>query len=817
MDSILSAKIAVDHTAFHFDMAYDYLVPSRLQPAAVEGCRVLVPFGGGNQTRQGIILKLTRGQAHPNSKEILDVLDEKPLLLPEMLKLAVWMKERCFCTLFDAIKAMLPSGIQYRLAVSYCLNPDVPPQTLSSLPEAGRRAVQYLAKCQSPVRREKLLSVLGLEPADSLPEELLRRNVLQKNEDAVRRMGDAAVRMLRLTGEATDEKKLTPKQREVFLLLQREGEVSLKEVCYYTGVSTAVINALVKKGAAEYFESERYRVPQGGTAPVSIEAIRLTEEQQKAYDSLYCQFQQGRGSVSLLYGVTGSGKTSVFLKLIDQVSRQGRGVIMMVPEISLTPQMISLFQARYGKKVAVFHSALSLGERMDEWKRVKNGEACIAIGTRSAVFAPFQDIGLIIMDEEQEYTYKSESNPRFHARDVAKFRCRYHSGLLLLCSATPSLESYYAAQQGRYSLNTLTTRYGNARLPKVTVADMNEELLEGNNSSYSMVLQERLKENLRLGRQSILLLNRRGYHTFVSCRACGEVLTCPHCSISMTYHSANNRLMCHYCGYSLEFTDECPSCHQHQVKYSGMGTQRAEEELRDLLPNARLLRMDADSTMSRFAHEKMFKQFADGEYDILLGTQMVAKGLNFPNVTLVGVLSADQTLYSDDFRSYERAFSLFTQVVGRSGRGDLAGHAVIQTFTPENPVIRMAAMQDYQAFYQSEIPMRKAMLYPPFVELCVVGFVGLREEKTRQAAQSFFERFTHLAKSEYKHLPLRVLGPSSASVAKVSNKYRYKMIIKCRNDKYFRQMLSRVFIDYGKDRKYNDVTAYADMNPDIIL
>lgn len=817
MDSILSAKIAVDNTAYHFDMAYDYLVPSRLQPAAAEGCRVLVPFGGGNRTRQGIILELTHGQPFQNSKEILEVLDEKPLLPPEMLKLAVWMKERCFCTLFDAIKAMLPSGLQYKLAVFYRLNPDIPPQTLSSLSEVEHRAVQYLAKNRDPVSREKLLSVLGLEQSDGLPEELLRRNILQKSEDAVRRMGDAAVRMLRLTGEAADEKKLTPKQREVFLLLQREGETSLKEVCYYTGVTTAVVNALVKKGAAEFFESERYRMPQGETEAVSNEAIQLTEEQQRAYDSLCRQYRQGGGSVSLLYGVTGSGKTSVFLKLIDRVSAQGRGVIIMVPEISLTPQMLTLFQARYGKKVAVFHSALSLGERMDEWKRVKNGEACIAIGTRSAVFAPFQDIGLIILDEEQEYTYKSESNPRFHTRDVAKFRCQYHSGLLLLCSATPSLESYYAAQQGRYSLNTLTARYGNARLPKVTIADMNEELLEGNNSSYSMVLQERLKENLRLGRQSILLLNRRGYHTFVSCRACGEVLTCPHCSISMTYHSANNRLMCHYCGYSVEFTDECPSCHQHQVKYSGMGTQRAEKELRDLLPSARILRMDADSTMTRFSHEKKFKRFADGEYDIMLGTQMVAKGLNFPNVTLVGVLSADQALYSDDFRSYERAFSLLTQVVGRSGRGDLAGHAVIQTFTPENPVIRMAAVQDYKAFYHSEIPMRKAMLYPPFADLCVVGFVGVREEKTRQAAHSFFEHFTHLAKSEYPCLPLRVIGPSSAAVAKVSNKYRYKIIIKCRNDKLFRQMLSRVLTDYGRDRKFNDVTAYADMNPDIIL
>ena len=655
-----------------------------------------------------------------------------------------------------------------------------------------------------------------------MPDKLVKRGILIKIDDTVRKVNDAVVKMVRIVETENQvsslSAKMTPKQQEVYNLLQTAGCASVKEICYFTGVTVSVVNSLVKKGLAQFFENEVCRNPyQEDVQPHVCDDIILSKEQQTAYDSLYCQYQQGQSCVSLLYGVTGSGKTSVFMKLIDKVTQDGRGIIIMVPEISLTPQMTSLFRARYGSNVAVFHSALSMGERMDEWKRVRNGQARIAIGTRSAVFAPFDNIGLIIMDEEQEYTYKSESAPRFHARDIAKFRCKEHNCLLLLSSATPSVESYYSAQRGRYSIAKLTHRYGAAKLPEVTICDMNLEALEGNNSIFSSTLMECLNDNLRTGRQSILLLNRRGYNTFVSCRACGEVMTCPHCSISMTYHSANGRLMCHYCGYSVAFTEECPNCHEKQMRYAGMGTQKAQQDLEALLPEARVLRMDTDTTMSKYSHQKKLKQFSDGEYDIMIGTQMVAKGLDFPNVTLVGVLSADQTLYSDDFRSYERAFALLTQVVGRSGRGENTGRAVIQTFTPENPVIRLAAAQDYESFFQSEIQMRKAMLYPPFVDICVIGFAGVNQNKTEEAAKYFFTILKKMAEVEYSRLPLRVVGPSSASIAKISNKYRYKIIVKFRNDKNFREMLSRLLVYFGKRREFSEETAYADVNPDIIM
>ena len=502
----------------------------------------------------------------------------------------------------------------------------------------------------------------------------------------------------------------------------------------------------------------------------------------------------------------------VFIRLIERVISDGKGIIVMVPEISLTPQFVSQFAKRFGDKIAVFHSALSLGERLDEYKRVKQGLAQIVIGTRSAVFAPFEKVGLIIMDEEQEYSYKSESSPRYHARDIAKFRCSCNNALLVLSSATPSVETYYYAQTGRYSLNTLSARYGTAVLPEVVVADMGEELKNGNTSGFSDVLLQNLAYNIEHKKQSILLLNRRGYNTFVTCPACGEAVSCPNCSISLTYHSANNRLMCHYCGYSVPYTDECPVCHSHRLTFGGTGTQRAEKDISDIFPEARILRMDTDATSSKSSYEKMITSFANGDYDILVGTQMVAKGLNFPNVTLVGVLNADHMLYADDYRSYERSFSLLTQVVGRSGRGKDKGMAVIQTHTPDNLIISMAARQDYNTSYSNEIKVRKAMLYPPFADICLVGFVSQNRELTLNGAKKFLAMFTGEAKKNYPNIPLRILGPSPALVVKISNKYRYKIIIKCKNNSDFRALLSKILCEFGKDKEFSGVTAYADMN-----
>lgn len=723
------AAVAVEGTTYFYDKLYSYLLPAGM--GGEVGCRVLVAFGKGNRKRQGMIMQITDTSAYEKIKPVSALLDKTPLLSAEMLALAGYLREHVFCTYFDALRLMMPAGINLRIVASYRLADGVGEEQIAALPEKAQQAASYLYQSGAVVERDRLLSILELPEENRLLDELCRDGILFREDEAVRRMGDATVRMVRPTVsfEELGEIKLSPKQKSVADLLFEVGTASVKELCYFTGVTPAVVSALVKKGVCAYFENEVYRNPYRDLPAGEAEEIRLTDEQERAFAGLCEKYDAAAGGVALLYGVTGSGKTQVFLKMVDRVAAEGRGVIVMVPEISLTPQTLEIFHRRYGGRVAVFHSAMSLGQRMDEWKRVKNGDAKIAIGTRSAVFAPFDDLGLIIMDEEQEHTYKSESNPRFHAREVAKFRAAWHKGLLLLASATPSVESFSAAKSGRYALFRLEKRYGPAILPEVVTVDMRGELLLGNAGAISAFLEEKLRATLQKKQQAILLLNRRGHNTFVSCRACGHVMTCPNCSISMTYHSANRRLMCHYCGYSEEFTTVCPECGDEHVRYSGIGTQRAEEELHALFPGARVLRMDADSTMSRYSYEEKLNAFAAGEYDIMLGTQMVAKGLNFPAVTLVGVLNADGAMYSDDYRSFERAFSLLTQVVGRSGRGAEKGMAVIQTVHPESSVILLAKEQDYDAFYAQEILCRKMMIYPPYCDLCQLGFVAeVRED-----------------------------------------------------------------------------------------
>lgn len=803
------AYVAVENAIYHFDREFSYAVPENMpvQP----GCRVAVPFGRGNTKRQGIVLRVGEGEAD-GLKLVCELLDTEPVLNDEMLRMSAFIRNHCFCTYYDAVKAMLPAGINYRLSEEYSVSPTLGDREYD-LSDEWRRIVMIIRSKGNKVEKYALLQELGYADSSVL-DEMAAQDVLVKNDAALRKIGDKTIRMIRLSEEFDDRiggVKLSAKQESVVSLLQTVGSASVKEICYYTGVTPSVPDALVKKGLASYFDDEVFRIPQ--TAVAAKKQITLTDEQQKAYDELLALYQSDTPEVSLLYGITGSGKTSVFFKLIESAVADGKDVIVMVPEIALTPQMISIFKASFGDRVAVFHSALSLGERLDEYKRVSRGIAKIAIGTRSAIFAPFRNLGLIIIDEEQEHTYKSEAKPRFNAKELAKFRCSYHKALLLLSSATPSVETYYYANEGRYHKHVLTKRYGTATLPDVVIADMNEELAVGNTSAYSNILLQNIEENLDTGKQSILLLNRRGYNSFVTCNSCKEPLTCPNCSISLTYHSANNRLMCHYCGYSAVYRAECPTCHSHNLRLSGTGTQKAEVDIAEIFPQARILRMDTDTTMTRSAHEKKLTDFAEGKYDILVGTQMVAKGLDFPNVTLVGVLNADRMLYLDDFRSYENTFSLLTQVVGRSGRGTAKGRAIIQTYTPENPIISLAARQDYDAFYEAEIGVRKAMLYPPFASICMIGFVGENARLTQNAAFTFTKRMTELASKEYSDLPLRVLGPSQAAVFKVSNKYRYKLILKCRNNTRFREMLGRMLTEFSAVRDFSTVTVYADIDP----
>jgi primosomal protein N' (replication factor Y) len=817
--SISVVQVAVEQTAYHFDKLYTYFLPEGLATPAV-GCRVVVPFGGGNTRRNAFVIALGEKENTEKIKPVVSVIDATPLLSEELVQLAVWMKEHTFCCLYDALKTMLPAGLQTNMSRRY--QADDSTKDLSVLSENLQALVLFLRQSEEGATKEKLVEQFGLSEDGAQLEQLVKQGFLKKDDQAVRRMGDATVKTVELTPQGLDENVVatfTPKQRLVQELLSQVGAATVKEVCYFTGVTPAVITTLYKKGMVNLYEQEVFRTPADEAVITDAKEITLNQTQQKAYDTLEHLLMQEKGAAALLYGVTGSGKTSVYLKLIDRalsVQPDG-GIIVMVPEISLTPQAMAIFKSRYGNRVAIFHSRLSLGERLDEWKRVKKGLAQIVVGTRSAVFAPFEKISLIVMDEEQEHTYKSESSPRFHARDVARFRAAWQGALLVLASATPSLESFAKAKTGAYTLCRMEHRYGVATLPDVQVVDMREERLAGNLAVFGTPLLTALEQVLADQKQAILLLNRRGYHTFVSCGECGYVHQCPECSISMTYHRANNRMMCHYCGGSSPLPEKCPSCGGDLMKMSGVGTQKAEELLAKLLPDARILRMDADSTMSRFAHSEKLSAFAKGEYDILLGTQMVAKGLDFPNVSLVGVLNADQMLHNNDYRAYERGFSLLTQVIGRAGRANSKGLAVIQTAEPDHELIDLAKSQDYDAFFAQEMQLRKMMEYPPFCDICLLGFVGTNQEKTKNAALAMLDIMKALVATSYPNLPLRVLGPSPSQVVKVGGKYRYRLIIKCKNSKAFRQMLSESLQKFGTLKGFGGITAFADMNPEGFL
>lgn len=820
--SYMIAKVAIENTAYGYDKLYSYIVPDAFADTVQVGCRVIVPFGAGkNNKRQGIIFALTQGDSKTGLKEVKAVLDEAPLLNNEALLIAERMHNKHFCTYFEAAKIQFPTGATLKVRAMYASYTSAMDRR-DTLDETEKAIYDFLEEKCEYVERDILISTFDLKDGDSVLEKMAEDGFLMRNYDKSQRVGDARSKMVRLLLRQKDIeddfKTLTPKQQTIVDLLYEIGGASVKEVCYFTGVTEVVVRNLAKKGVIEIYDVETYRKPKvlldGKVFP---ENIILTDEQQVAFDHMKESLQDG-GGVTLLYGVTGSGKTSVYVKLIDEVLPTGRGVIVMVPEISLTPSLFATFRQRYGDKVAMFHSGLSVGERYDEFKRVKSGDAQIAVGTRSAIFAPFDNIGLIIMDEEQERTYKSELNPKFHTRDIAKFRAAYNGALLVLASATPSLESYTYALNGRYSLEKLSKRYGNAVLPEVTIVDMQKELRSGNKYSISSHLLEELEKNINDGYQSILLINRRGYNTFALCSKCGSVRTCPQCNVSLSYHSDIDRLICHYCGYSEIMNSKCPTCgSKKSVNFYGTGTQKLEQELKLLLPNARVTRMDTDSTMSRYAHEEKLGAFARGEYDILLGTQMVAKGLDFEKVTLVGVLSADNELYGDDYKSSERAFDLITQVVGRAGRGNAKGRAVIQTLLPENSVINMAKDQDYESFYENEIYLRKMSAYPPYSDICSIVFSCDDDFKAIGAARAFTYGIRLAVESKYCDQKLIVLGPIAPRISKLGGKFRYRLIIKCHNTVAFRDMIAELLCMYRRNKKNKDVTISIDINPESFL
>lgn len=733
----LIATVAVENTFFSAGEDYDYYVPAELEKTIKCGMRITVPFGRNNIKRHGVIVKLFYGM-NSQLKEICAVDKKTNPLSEEMVSLALWLKERCFCSTYECLRQMLPRGTD--------------------------------------------------------------------------KIKDKSTKMIRLSEDSTQPVKLTPKQQSVYELLCDVGSAGVSEVCEFCSVGKGVLDNLVKYGICEYFEKEVYRTPYKNVSENGeMSPINLSEVQQNAFNT-YLKLMD-TGGTGLLYGVTGSGKTQVYLKLIDEAISRGKDVIVLVPEISLTPQMLYIFHSRYGKKVAVMHSGLSIGERTDEYKRADRGEAKIIVGTRSAVFAPVHNLGLIVMDEEQEHTYKSERTPRYNARDVANFRCRYNNALFLMTSATPSVESYSAAVKGKYVLCEINERYGDSKLPEIVTVDMKKEIAQGNKSPISKTLQSLIADNLDKHKQTILLINRRGYNTFIACNSCGHVITCPNCSISLTYHSYNNRLMCHYCGYSKPLDNVCPECGKNSIRYSGYGTQRIEDELERLFPEASVLRMDADTTSAKFSHQKLFDAFSRGDYDILIGTQMVAKGLDFPNVTLVGVVNADNSLYDESYLANERSFDLITQVVGRSGRRAEAGKAVIQTINPYNDVIEYASKQDYKSFFANEIQLRKLLTYPPFCDIYFISFICEDENKAALCAKSFFENLVELNRTDYKNEKLIVLGPSPSKISKLKNNYRYGLTLKCKNSKSVRKMLNDILKNIGKIKEYKSVSVSVDLNP----
>ena len=744
--------VAVSNATFHFDKLYTYAVMPDQQDTVRLGSMVLVPFGRGSRARMGVVLACDAEPESAKLKFLFDVAPASACLTPELLRLVHFLKERTFCTYYEAVKAVIPYGAQYKPTVAED----------------------------------------GVTP-------VLQKQLVRHTENAYK-----------LVGTLPPKPRPTAKQLAAVALLAG-GERTLSAL-EEKGISRAVLDNLCAKGVLECSKVNK-SIDLYSSIPLKNEPILLTEEQQAAYDALLPGLEDAAPHSALLYGVTGSGKTLVFLKLIEHCLQMGRRALVLVPEISLTPQMILRLKSQFGKRVAVQHSALNHTERLLQWQMIQDGGADIVVGTRSAIFSPLENIGLVIIDEEQEHTYRSESAPRYSAHEVARQRAAENGALLLLASATPSTESYYAAQHGRTQLVRLTKRYGGNPLPKVQIVDMRAELASGNPREISLAMEDAIRHNLEAGKQTILLLNRRGYQTVAQCEDCREVLKCQKCSVPMVYHQSAHKLLCHYCGSQLDPPPaRCPAC-GGKLQYRGFGTQKAEEELAKLFPEARILRMDQDTTAAKDAHEKLLAKFARHEYDIMVGTQMVAKGLDFEDVTLVGVLGIDSLLFAQGFRAYETVFTLVTQVVGRSGRAKDPGFAIIQTTDPDNPVLNLAAAQDYDAFFEQEIAYRKLGLYPPFCGLCVVGFAGPKESEVARASARFAALLGRQA-AKQPDLPLRVLGPTPGSIEKINDFYRYKLTVKCRNDRRFRDLIRETLTLYEQEKLPGKATVVVDLHSD---
>ena len=808
-DSEKTVRVAVSGVTYWVDKPYTYAVPERLAGRVRPGVRVAVPFGG-HRPREGIVLAMG-GDTDKRIRPIMDVLDEEPLLTDTQLRLAIWMRERFFCTVMDGVRAMLPAGLWYRVSPAYRL-----PEG-GDIPHAENAAEQLVLDTVSGhggrCELSEIEAVFGAKnPAPALAS-LVKRGALIAEAESTRRGADKTILRVSLAVspqealELADKNRRALRQSAVLRVLSEIGSASVADVCYFTGANREAVKALEKKGYVTISRQTVYRRPDydaGSLAPLP----ELNADQQRAFEGILSLVNAGKPEAALLFGVTGSGKTTIYIRLIDEVLKKGRSALLMVPEIALTPQMLHTFSAHFGDSIAVLHSSLSMGERYDEWKRIRNGDARVVIGTRSAVFAPAADWGIIILDEEQEDTYKSDSSPRYHARDVAKFLCARSNAVLLLGSATPDVRSRYYAEIGRYHLFTLPGRYNAMRLPDVAIADMRQELRRGNGTSISSLLRQEIEENLRRREQTILFLNRRGANKLVTCGECGFTYKCPNCSANLTYHSVGDRLVCHHCGHTERVGRCCPVC-GGRFSYVGTGTQKVVEELEELFPGVPVLRMDADSVAPVGSHRALFEKFRSQRIPILVGTQMVTKGLNFEDVTLVGVLSADQSLYASDYRAGERTFSLITQVIGRSGRFEKPGRAVIQTFTPENQIITQAARQDYDSFYTAELALRRMTGTPPFSELFVLTASGKDENAVLRCCEDVKRAMNRLTAD----IPgARVLGPAPLYIARVNNLWRYRVTVSSPEGGPVRRAVGQALIECNGAR-YPGVTLYADYDP----
>ena len=816
METADMVKVAVSAAPYSIDKPYSYLVPESLAAAAVPGVRVMVPFGRGNKESEGLILARVQEPKLPGSKAIRQILDSEPVLDKAGIDLALWMRGRYFCTVFEAVKTILPAGLWYGLREiwSLAMEPETARSAAVGIPGAWQ-VLDLLEKQGGKADIRVLQDALG-DGAEKPLKAMKKAEILTCETDAKRKIADKSHRMVELAVNTEDAYALTePKRRsaparyEVVNFLATAGRTPAAEVSYYTGASARTLKTMEKAGLIAFSEEEELRVPSLDDVEPGPEIV-LNEEQQRAFEEILGRVQAAKPSVTLLHGVTGSGKTQVYLRLVQETLALGKTAMVLVPEIVLTPQMMRKFSSYFGSRVAMLHSSLKMTERYDQWKRIRRGEVDVVLGTRSALFAPLKNLGLIIMDEEQEGSYQSENVPRYDAREVAKYLCVREKAALVFGSATPTVETAWAAEQGSYQKALLRRRYNENALPEVLIADLRQEILNGNPGLISTPLRQELEKNLAAGEQSILFLNRRGSSRMLLCGECGYVPQCPRCSTAMTYHSANGRLMCHYCGHSEPAADTCPEC-GGWMKHVGAGTQKVEEELRELFPEAGILRMDADTTAG--GHEEILQTFERERVPILLGTQMVAKGLDFENVTLVGVLSADISLYVDNYRAAERTFSLLTQVVGRAGRGGKTGRAVIQTYTPGNDVIRCAARQDYDAFYESEIRMRRLRRYPPFADLFTVTVSGTEEGRVLRAAVSVRETLRQLCRRpELAAGEPEVLGPAPAPVVKVNNRFRYRCTLVGKNDKATREMLAWLQKDFAKDSANRGMNLFVDHN-----